>query len=333
MTERVAPGFAPPSEAEAAVSSPKTAAKRKRRRGRGGLGRGLARILVDAGDEAAEDRPAAGLVELVGGQSAVRLSGVESTVLDTAMRALMAAFELEAFAIGVGPDRRHPASDPTTRVVMPPGWSTEVGPGAQLHRQLTARVGQPTARVKRGGPHRREVPIDGHRLWLYQTLVDGRVVVAVAIRDASLPPSDGGSLASAAQSLAVSMTDRGADLKLRHTIHEGTQISLKSERDDVLAEVNAEWPLPSPVGQNHRSRRTGVGRGAEPVYAVARAAAKACRPRCDVLFAGVAPNRAGDADVAIVLIRHHELDLRVGWAERPRGDLAAVAEAVFTAAL
>lgn len=245
----------------------------------------------------------------------------------------MAAFDLQAFAIGVGPDRQQPGSGPITRTIMPEGWSSEAGPGAQLHRQLTARVGQPTARVQRGGPHRREVPIDGHRLWLYQALLDGRVVVAVAIRDASLPSSEGGSLAAAAQSLAISMTDRGADLKLRHAIHESTQISLKSERDDVLAEVNADWLLPPPAHQNLRSRRTGVGRAEEPVAAVARAAAKACRPRCDVLFAGVAPNEAGDADVAIVVIRHHELDLRVGWAERPRGDLGAVAEAVFTAAL
>lgn len=329
----MAAGFAPSSETETAVGATKVNGKRKRRRGRGGLGRGLARILVDAGGETVEDRPGNGLVELVGGQSAVRLASVESTVLTTAIRALMAAFDLEALAIGVGPDPHRPQSGPTTRVVMPPGWSTESGPGAQLHRQLTARVGQPIERVKRGGPHRREVPIDGYRLWLHQAMLDGRVVVAIAIRDASLPPSAGGSLATAAQSLATSMTDRGADLNLRHAIHGSTQISLKSERDDVLAEVNTEWPLPPKADQSQRNRRTGVGRGDEPVLAVARAAAKACRPRCEVLFAGVAPNEAGDADVAIVLIRHQELDLKVGWAERPRGDLGAVAEAIFTAAL
>lgn len=326
------PGFAQPSDAESVAVTTKVAGKRKRRRGPGGLGRGLARILVDAGGEAADDRPRPGLVELVGGQSALRLAAVESTVLTAAMRALMGAFGLEAFAVGVGPDPDHAESAPTTRIVLPPGWSTEVGPGAQLHRQLTARVGQSTGRVERGA-QRREVPIDGHRLWLHQDVIDGRVVVAVAIREASLPMSAGGPLASAAQSVAASMTDRGVDLKARHTIHAATQVSLKSERDDVLAEVNADWPLPPPARQNLRTRRTGVGRGDEPVIAVARAAAKACRPRCEVLFAGVAPNDADDADVAVVLIRHHELDLRVGWAERPRGDLVAVAEAVFTAAL
>ncbi len=330
-SDRIAARVASPAQADPRAGVAKVAGKRKRRRSPGGLGRGLARILVDNGD-VADERPPSGLVELVGGQSAVRLAAVETAVLDAAMRALMIAFELEALAIGLGPDPDQPESGPATRVLLPPGWSTESGPGAQLHRQLAARVGQPTGRVERG-PARREVPIDGHRLWLYQTVLDGRLVVAIAIRDASLPSSAGDSLAAAAQSLAASMTDRGVDLNLRHAIHASTTISLKSEGEDVLAEVNAEWPLPPPTKANLRNRRTGVGRGTEPVQAVARAAAKACRPRCEVLFAGVAPNGAGDADVAIVLVRHHELDLRVGWAERPRGDLGAVAEAVFTAAL
>lgn len=292
----------------------------------------MARILVDASNDAVDERPGAGLAELIGGQSAVRLAAVEAAVVEAAIRSLMAAFDLQALAIGAGPDPDNPESGPMTRLILPPGWSTDTGPGAQLHRQLIARVGQAVDRVE-PGPFLREVPIDGHRLWLYQAVRDGRLIVATAIRDASLPPSIGGALAVAVDGLISSMANRGGDLNLRNVIGGSTQISLKSEGDDVLAEVNADWPLPRPTKPSLRSRRTGVGRAAEPVNAVARAAAKACRPRCEILFAGVAPGADGSTDVAVVLVRHHDLGLRVGWSERTRGDLGAVAEAVFTAAL
>ena len=61
------------------------------------------------------------------------------------------------------------------------------------------------------------------------------------------------------------------------------------------------------------------------------AAAKACRPRCEVVFAG--STELDDGDVAVALVHHHRHGLRLGYAIRPRGDLGGIAEAVFTAAL
>ena len=306
--------------------------KRKRRRGPGGLGRGLARILVDGGDHHAGRPTPSGLVELVGGRSAKRLVTVRGEVIDAALRALMAAFDLRALAVAAGPTPGVNGEEVERRLVMPAGWSIDEGHGAQLDRQLSLLVDQPIAAVRHG--HRsREIPIDGHRLWLNRTVEDGRVLAATAVRKASLPPSSAESLAGATRALAASMADRGADLGLRQAIAEGTLITLKSEGDDVLAEVNADWPLPQPSRSGRRNRRTGVGRGTEPVQAVARAAAKACRPRCEVLYAGTAPTAEADGEIAVVVVRHQPNGLRVGWAERSRGDLGAVAEAVFTAAL
>jgi hypothetical protein len=328
-TEQIRLGVSSPEDIEARRDLAKTAAKRKRRRGPGGLGRGLARILTDSDGPNGGLTPRPGLVELVGGQSAVRLSALEATVADAALRALMESFELQALAVAVsaGPE---PGDVPAHRIVLAPGWSAERGIGALLERELGAMLAQPATVIPAEARHR-EIPVDGHRLWLYRAVEDGRVFVAGGVRHASLPASSGGALGAAVQALASSLADRRADLNLRHSMQRATNISLKSEGGDVLAEVNADWPLPEGARNGSRGRRTGVGRAGEPVLAVARAAAKACRPRCEVLFAGL--TRCDDGDVAVALVRHHQHGLRVGWAERPRGDLRAVTEAVFTASL
>ncbi len=363
------PQHGPPQEtgpaetAEAGRGRRRSGGNRKRRRGPGGLGRGLARILVDAGGAADQPAPPAGLVELVGGQSAVRLASIEATVLDAALRALMQAFGLRALAVAAGAHPDRPDDGPIVRTMTPPGWPDDRGPGLQLRQQLDRLLGRSPEQLAAGTPWR-EIPLDGHRLWLHGAVEDGRVLAATALRASSLPRASAAALGPAVRALASSMAERGVDLGLRHTIHESTQIALKSEGGDVLAEVNADWPLPRPTKPGLRGRRTGVGRGSEPVQAVARAAAKACRPRCEVLFAGLAPStspaieaaghprvsggavdgagptgRPGQppgadpaAEIAVVLIRHHRHGLRVGWAERDPGDLGAVAEAVFTAA-
>ncbi len=257
---------------------------------------------------------------------------VRGEVVDAALRALTAAFDLRALAVAAAPVSGPDGEGAERRWLLPPGWSIDRGPGAQLHAQLTTLLDQPPS-AARTGRRSREIPIDGHRLWLHRTVEDGRILAATAIRPTSLSPSAAEALAGATRALASSMADRGADLLLRQSIADGTLITLKSEGDDVLAEVNADWPLPDPDRPGRRPRRTGVGRGSEPVQAVARAAAKACRPRCEVLYAGTAATADGDGEVAVALVRHQANGLRVGWAERSRGDLGAVAEAVFTAAL
>ncbi len=261
-------------------------------------------------------------------------------MLDAALRALMAAFDLRALAVAAAPHPDRPDEQPLLRSVMPDGWTEERGPGAQLHRQLDTLLRHPIEGAQPGPPWR-EIPIDGHRLWLHRGTEDGRVLAATAVRETSMPSASADALGPAVRALASSVADRGVDPGLRHAIRESTQIALKSEGDDVLAEVNADWPLPRPVKTAMRGRRTGVGRGSEPVQAVARAAAKACRPRCEVVFAGTAPTgievdeAAGGpvGDISIALVRHHDHGLRFGWAARGRGDLGGVAEAVFTAGL
>lgn len=287
-------------------------------------------------------------------------------MLDASLRALIGAFDLRALAVAAGSHPDRPGDGPVIRTMAPPGWPDDRGPALQLRQQLESLLRRSPEQVAAGAPWR-EIPLDGHRLWLHGAVEDGRILAATAVRESSMPRASAATLGPAVCALASSMAERGVDLGLRHTIHESTQIALKSEGGDVLAEVNADWPLPRPTKPGLRGRRTGVGRGSEPVQAVARAAAKACRPRCEVLFAGLAPGvpssaesangqsngsldghtragvvsgpraglAAGDhaaSEIAVVLIRHHHHGLRVGWAERDPGDLGAVAEAVFTAA-
>ena len=249
---------------------------------------------------------------------------------EAALGVLVSGFGLRALAVAAAPTSGSPGHPVARRELLPAGWSAERGLGAILDRHVQALIDDPRSlHLPLVGS--RELVIDGQRLWLHRAVEGDRVLAAAAMTGEPLGSSASLALGVATQTLASSLAERGADLKLRHSMHGATSISLKSEGGDVLAEVNADWPLPDGAGGVIRGRRTGVGRAAEPILAVAKAAAKACRPRCEVLYAGT--TRGVDGDVTIVLIRHQRRGLRVGWAERSRGDLRGVTEAVFTASL
>lgn len=174
-----------------------------------------------------------------------------------------------------------------------------------------------------------QIPIGRHWI-LISRMDDGGVpVAAVAIRKASFSPAEADAFGAVVGSVVAACSENDSKSGARALIGAGTSASLKSEGADVLAEVNADWTLgpdhPTPAG-----RRIGVGRGPDPVTAVARAAAKACRPRCEITFAG--SSELEDVEVSIVMIRHATQGLRLGYAVREKGDYSGVAEAVFTAA-
>ncbi len=158
-------------------------------------------------------------------------------------------------------------------------------------------------------------------------------VAAVAIRKASFSSEESEALGAVMGSVVDACSDTESKNATRQLIRARTTASLKSEGSDLLAEVNADWERPGGSGRRSgpaSGRRTGVGRGSDPVTAVARAAAKACRPRCDVVFAG--SSDLDGSEVSIVIVREPTHGLRLGYAVRPRGDHSGPAEAVFTAA-
>jgi len=239
-------------------------------------------------------------------------------------------FGLDGMVIAAGPGPDHPDEPPVLCSQLPPSWSADSGVLLAVYGNLWPlldREAPPTPNARRHW----EIPVEGHRIWLHRTVEGDRPLVAAAIRSTPLSGAEGDGLADIVGALAGPLAGGGAGPALRQSIMEATTISLKSEGADVLAEVNAEWTPPVGAAGTRSGRRTGVGRGSDPVIAVARAAAKACRPRCEVTFAGA--TELDDGDVAVALVQHQRDGLRLGYALRPRGDLGGVAEAVFTAAL
>ncbi len=196
----------------------------------------------------------------------------------------------------------------------PPPIETQQPDGAILHQQW-------------------QIPVGRHWALLSRIDDESGPVAAVAIRKASFSAEESQALGAVMGSVVDACSDTESKHLVRELIRAGTTASLKSEGPDLLAEVNADWHRPSATGRPvgpAAGRRTGVGRGSDPVTAVARAAAKACRPRCELVFAGA--SELDGAEVSIVMVREPNDGLRLGYAVRPPGDHGGPAEAVFTAA-
>lgn len=191
---------------------------------------------------------------------------------------------------------------------------------------VNARLNHPVPATERW-----QLPVGRHWLWVARVDDGDHAIAAAAIRRASFPEPEADALGAVVRSIVAACSEDACRAESRYTIGQGTSVSLKSEGPIVQAEVQADWVVECPPAESVVSgRRVGVGRGQDPAGAVARAAAKACRPRCEIEFAG-----ASSMDgllVTIVMIRDHRQALRLGFAVRPEGDHSGAAEAVFTAA-
>lgn len=187
-----------------------------------------------------------------------------------------------------------------------------------------------------------QTALDSRWLWICRINDGDDVVAAAAIRPEPFKPEEAETMASLIQAVVGTFSGNESRVSTREQVRMGTRTALKYEGRDIRAEVTAEWD-PETVGQGsasnggrqrHRKnpvlRRIGSAKAADPATAVARAAAKACRPRCQVTFAG--SSEVDDAEVTIVMINGPDCGLRMGFAVRPIGDKTGAAEAVFTAA-
>ncbi len=338
----------PSVESDADLSTGAAVRKRKRRRSPGGLGRGLARILTDANTRPeVGDRHRPGLVQLVGGRPSAKTTRVQRFVVETALATMADGFSLDGVVLAT---RGRESSEHVGRSVgpvsltasFPASWSVDSPALLQIYGNLWEDLQderQSTgSSVDRRGPtervvptEHRQIPVGRHWVWMARLDDGDQSTAAAAIRTASFSPLEAEALATVMGSLVAACSESAARAAARRLIQDNTAISLKSEGQDVLAEVNAHWELAANGGPAGRpSRRTGLGRGPDPTTAVARAAAKACRPRCEIAFAGTSELEEGE--VSIVMIRDQRQGLRLGYALREKGDHGGVAEAVFTAA-
>lgn len=343
----------PFTESESDLGVGATKRKRKKRRSPGGLGRGLARILTDS--NAAPSRSAtadSGLLQLVGGESSAKATKVRKFVVDTALSALADAFALDGLILAThSPDEQQQLErlnelGETTKsppmflaATLPPSWSLDSQILFEVYGNLwrvlkddesdAAQV-EGTVPLSNAISRQWQTAIGQHQVWMAR-MDDGQQPVAVvAIRPDPFTPPETEALAAVIGSVVAACSENEAKLTARHAIREGTSVSLKSEGADVLAEVSADWQLSGQVATGATARRNGAGRDVDPVAAVARAAAKACRPRCEITFAGASD--LDDSQVSVVMIRDAQHGLRLGFAVRPHGDYSGAAEAVFTAA-
>ena len=345
------------SETELVVGAGKR--KRKRRRSPGGLGRGLARILTDS-QSGPGGRPAAdsGLLQLVGAQSNARTVKVRKFVVDTALSTLADAFALDGVVLATRPpaigdlDQEHQTPS-FLAATLPPSWSNDSQLLFEIYGNLWRVLrDHPVDSINGGSSNAHAVDTHGtdgeesapmadgddwhttigrHAVWMSRMDDGTQPVAVVAIREQPFSESETMALSEVLGSVVLACSEGDDRLAARQIIEQGTAVSFKSEGADVLAEVTADWPLaPSPDAIDAMARRTGVGRASDPATAVARAAAKACRPRCELTFAGASD--LDDSVVSIVMIRDAEQRLRLGYAVRPTGDFSGAAEAVFAAA-
>jgi hypothetical protein len=356
-TDSVVTAQEPKSELSSEAAAGKR--KRKRRRPPGGLGRGLARILTDSRTAPGDVEPVhSGLLQLVGGENCAHSERIRQVVVEEALAAIVDGFDLRGLAIlavqprdplRTGASGQAAGSDPDPdggtggtdqdrrfrlqAARLPDGWtstSPEMGEVYQhLERLNVDEQAEDTGRrVDDVAGH--QVQVGRFRVLLAPVGGIEDPFVSVAVRSARFSSPEVETLSTVVGSIVAASSESDTAEESRQLIRASTSATLKSEGGDVLAEVRADWPQQIDLPGGRGGRRTGVGRGADPATAVARAAAKACRPRCEVAFAGTS-ERDG-LDVTIAMIVHPERGLRLGFAVREPGDHSGAAEAVFTAA-
>jgi hypothetical protein len=306
--------------------------KRKKRRSPGGLGRGLARILVDSQDPADDVEARSGLLQLVGGQSPARLREIRRLVADRAVVAVADGFGLDGLVLVAALQPPLPAMGVANPAEPPVVASIERLAVDESTRQRLIRCGL-------DGPAGIPTPLEGGRWWSLHLpgSPEGAGLSAVAIRSQRFDPAEVDALASVVNSVAEACDEDPGAGAFRQRIVDGTTVVLNDGdgADEIRAEVRADWPsnlaVEARTGPRRPAldRRTGLGHGPDATTAVARAAAKACRPRCKVAFAG-SSIREG-VEVTIVIVHNDACGLRLGIAVTAPGDPAGAAEAVFTA--
>ncbi len=232
---------------------------------------------------------------------------------------------------------------PTMALRLPPSW----GPSSpalfavygHLWEMLTAEQHYCSGCGTSDQPlDYRQEQVDSHWAWFCR-IEDQSVSVAAAL--VRLTPFDQAESDALARSMAAVVTavsppdpDRAEARDLRTKVAAGVSLSADVGAGDpanaISAEVSVDDPAVPAGTAGALASVTATGRGPDIETAVARAAANACHPQCQVRFAG-----SSDVDgqtISVVIVSDSEGAPRLGVSIRPVGDYTGVAEAVFLAA-
>lgn len=236
-----------------------------------------------------------------------------------------------------------PNSSPTLALRLPPSWGPSSPALFAVYGHLWEMLTAEQHHCRRCGTSDRPLAyrqerVDSHWAWFCR-IEDQSVSVAAAL--VRLTPFDEAESDALARSMASVVTavsppvpGGGQPTDVRTTVASNVSLSAELAGGDptnaITAEVTVQNPsLPSGETPGLASV-TATGRGPDIETAVARAAANACHPQCQVRFAG-----SSDVDgqtISVVIVSDHDGAPRLGVSIRPVGDYTGVAEAVFLAA-
>ncbi len=352
---------ADPEGGESSPSSPVT------RRQLGGLGRGLAGILeVDsASGRTSSDNGGAGLDQLLGRQFSTKIASVRAFVVETALAAIAEAFGAHGVVMAsrerppstpsghyryrsaarsdVADESTETRSAPALALRLPPSWGPSSPALFAVYGNLWEMLTAEQHHCRRCGTSDRPLAyrqekVDSHWAWFCR-IEDQTVSVAAAL--VRLTPFDEAESDALARSMASVVTavsppvpEGGQSHELETTVASNVSLSADLAGSDpanaITAEVTVEDPTRASGITSSLASVTATGRGPDIETAVARAAANACHPQCQVRFAG-----SSDVDgqtISVVIVSDHDGAPRLGVSIRPVGDHTGVAEAVFLAA-
>lgn len=337
------------------------------RRQLGGLGRGLAGILEveSPPGKTASDGGGAGLDQLLGRHLSTKAASVRAFVVETALAAIAEAFGAHGVVMvsnersrttpsghyryrsatqgGPADDHEESASSPALALRLPPSWGPSSPALFAVYGNLWEMLTAEHHHCRRCGTSDqplayRQEKVDSHWAWFCR-IEDQTVFVAAAL--VRLTPFDDAESDALARSMASVVTavsppvhigDEPHDLKTKvaSQVSLSADVSTADPENAITAEVTVQDSVRTQGTSLGLASVTATGRGPDIETAVARAAANACHPQCQVRFAG-----SSDVDgqtISVVIVSDHEGAPRLGVSIRPVGDHTGVAEAVFLAA-
>ncbi len=284
------------------------------------MGRGLAGIL-DAPSQISAVPGSSGLTTLFGTERNRAGGHVRQYVLDAALGAIMDAFGLDGVvAAGLGRDDT-PVS---LALQLPPS----VQRGSPLLFEIYGRLWQ-QLQLDDDGVAPRHLELLQYRMgaqWvslfpLQLSGTGGTIRCAAAVfREQQFTPVEARALVRSLRAMVAVVSGSDDEDSTNRPL---VTASVSSRSPEVSAEVTIAL---DPSGG---STLTGTARARDIVAAIACAAANACRPQCEVLYA--ASIDLEDLSVTIVIVQETGGAPVLGLSLRPQGDHTGPAEAVFSA--
>ncbi len=235
------------------------------------------------------------------------------------------------------------ATSPALALRLPPSWGPSSPALFAVYGNLWEMLTAEQHHCRRCGTTDRPLAyrqerVDSHWAWFCRIEDQSVSVAAALVRLTPFDDDESDALARSMASVVTAVSPPTIDGSQAQVLDAGvtSHVTLSAELagDDPGNAITAEVTVHDPThGSNPASALasvTATGRGPDIETAVARAAANACQPQCQVRFAG-----SSDVDgqtISVVIVSDRDGAPRLGVSIRPIGDYTGVAEAVFLAA-